>query len=563
MWWASIGADEVRLAWHDSRRAPGWLTVGAIAVFWPVSGFSLLPVTVAVGAWVALMMSTRGIWRWRTRRAVRRLGRRAIGVLALAVLAWEAGLWGWLLAVGLWLIGAGLTDQWRARERLLSWLVDRVAATVREDPERFDVVAADWAGTRLVAAEVEYGTGIRAEEPAVRDKVAAAISWALRHEGRYRVNWPAGTTRLEISADPPLPRSVDEQDFGDVPGIPIGVTDEEHAHGFVDSIDPDSGDLVTSLPIAMVNPADAQKHYMVIGGTGAGKSVWMRGFIARALRMKFFPGGVFILDGKSGSDFVVFEGREGVHCVARDPEEWSKAIREIVSLMRSRYDEDAEYQRGNRSKPAMPRYLVVIDEIQVIREILGKADFDPFLQQISRQMRASEGRLMIATQRPDTDDSMPGPVRDMLEERIVLGFVSPEGARMAFGKDWRVLVDDYGASSVPGRGMARVGGTILRLQGFHLRSIREHPEVERYYPPKVGQDAADAAERAGTPRARWAPPTATPDPPPGVPAGVGESQPDAANGETEKADRTTTDGADTPPRGDQGGAAPRRPRTTV
>ncbi len=87
-------------------------------------------------------------------------------------------------------------------------------------------------------------------------------------------------------------------------------------------------------------------------------------------------------------------------------------------MMRGRYDEDAEYHRGHRGKPSNPRWLIVLDEVQEIRRVLGKKVLDPFLQQISRQVRAANGRLVVVTQRPDTEDAIPGAVRDMLEDRI-------------------------------------------------------------------------------------------------------------------------------------------------
>ena len=58
------------------------------------------------------------------------------------------------------------------------------------------------------------------------------------------------------------------------------------------------------------------------GGTGAGKSNFTRSFVARSLRMGWVPGDCFILDGKADSDYIVFVGREGVRCVAREPAEW-------------------------------------------------------------------------------------------------------------------------------------------------------------------------------------------------------------------------------------------------
>jgi hypothetical protein len=163
----------------------------------------------------------------------------------------------------------------------------------------------------LTWCEIDHRGVIREEESTVRDRIAAAASWSLRHLGRYTVSWVPGTNAFEIQADPLLPTSVDEQHWGELPGIPIGVTDLASADGVVETIDATTGDLLVSLPVKLINPADSEKHLLVIGGTGSGKSNFTRGFIARALRMGWFPGGVFIFDGKGGSDYIPFEGRVG------------------------------------------------------------------------------------------------------------------------------------------------------------------------------------------------------------------------------------------------------------
>jgi DNA segregation ATPase FtsK/SpoIIIE-like protein len=206
-------------------------------------------------------------------------------------------------------------------------------------------------------------------------------------------------------------------------------------------------------------------------------------------------------------------------------------------MMRARYDEDAAYHRGQRGKPELPRWLVVLEEIQEIRTVLGKKVVDPFLQQISRQIRASNGRLVVVTQRPDTDDAIPGAVRDMLEERIILGFVSGTGARMVLDKDWQAVTDEYGHTPVPGRGMGRVTGRLVRLQSFRLDLPREHPELEVFYPPATGpvatEDRSAQEHRSGTlpdTQTRWAPPPVqaddeAPTPPSGVPTAADTSQP--------------------------------------
>jgi hypothetical protein len=87
--------------------------------------------------------------------------------------------------------------------------------------------------------------------------------------------------------------------------------------------------------------------------------------------MGWFPGGVFLFDGKGGSDCIPFEDWIGVHCVARDPEAWAEHMPQVAAMMRSRYDEDAEYHRGHSPRPNHPRYLVVLDEVQEIRGTLG------------------------------------------------------------------------------------------------------------------------------------------------------------------------------------------------
>lgn len=502
-WWYSATALELRAAYVDARRAPGIVVAGMVAVCWPLSGFSWIPVAVAVvAAWVTLRL-TRRLW-WRTRIRVRRWSYPVIGLGALVTLVIEAGPRAWLLSIGLWLITAGLTDTIRARRRLTDWLIQHLARTTRTDIEEWRTGSAEWDGRTLLNAELRFGNSVRAEEPAVRERVTQAVSWSLRHSGRYNVEWPAGTSSAVIRALPILPTHVDEQHWPDLPGIVIGVTDAETADGVVETIDAETKETITSHPVALIDPGDAERHYLVAGGTGAGKSVWCRGFISRGILKGWWPGGVYLFDGKAGSDFIPFENRQGVHCVARTPEEWAEWLPRIVAVMTNRYEEDAEYERGRRGKPDSPRYLVVFDEIQQIRASLGHETFDPLIQQIARQIRASNGRLLVATQRPDADDAIPGAVRDMLEDRIILGFLSAIGARMMLDHEWRAATDEYGAQTVPGRGIARIGGRIIRIQTPYLPRLRQHPQAAPLYPPMREKDAPDPApSQAAT--ARWAP----------------------------------------------------------
>ncbi|MFI6100826.1 hypothetical protein ACIA8G_35200 [Lentzea sp. NPDC051213] len=518
-WWFSVGGYDLRAAVYDARRAPGWVLLGFVAISWIATDFTLVPVGVAVGLWLVMMWLTRWL-HWWVRRRVRRWARPVVGLVALGWLALDAGVWVWVLALGLWLIIAGLSDTWRARNRLCAWVLASIARSARVDPGEFAVRRREWDGTRLVFAEVPFGDSVRVEEPAVRERIASAVRWSLRHAGDYSVSWPAGRAVFELKAAPALPVNITDLVWpSNLPGIPVGVTDEESATGIYEERDERTGEVLLRLPLLMIDPREEEKHLLVIGGTGAGKSHFTRGYIARGLSNGWFPGGAWILDGKSSSDYICFEGRRGVHCVAREPEEWLQALQQISAAMRARYDADAEYHRGNRPKPHQPPFLVVLEEVQEIRSVLGPKVLDPILQQLSRQLRASAGRLMVVTQRPDAEDAIPGAVRDMLEYRFVLGYVSPIGARMALGGDWRQAVDEYGAEPIPGRGLAVVG-KICRIQGLRIDLPREHPEMERLYPPKTGQstpgdggDGGDGGGGGGQPPAdplpsnviRWAP----------------------------------------------------------
>jgi hypothetical protein len=568
-WWYSASAYEVRAAILDTGRHPGLVVLGMIAVFWPLAGFTWIPLAVAAGAWLAVYLCTRPV-RWWLRWRVRRAALPTIGVITLVVLTGQAGPFAWGIAIGLWLMVAGVTDNVRARRRLLAWVVQAVARAVRVDPTDLRVRRAEWDRRRLTWAEIDTRGRLRVEDPAVRERVAGAVEWSLRHAGGHTVTWPAGLNTFEITADPPLPELVDEQHWpADLPGIPIGVTDTANADGMVDTVDAVTGETVGSLPVLLIHPGHSQRHYLIVGGTGAGKSNFTRGLVARALRMGWFPGGAFIFDGKAGSDYIVFEGREGVRCVAREPQEWEENMTAVAEMMRTRYEEDAAYHRGQTGKPDHPRWLVVLEEIQEIRRTLGKKMVDPFLQQISRQVRAANGRLVVVTQRPDTEDAIPGAVRDMLEDRIILGFVSGTGARMVLEKDWQAVTDEYGQAPVPGRGLARITGRLVRIQGFRLDPPREHPELEVFYPPKATVSASRASaaaaatgdsdwQRSGTLPAtatRWAPnPPPEPTPAPDDPVD-GQIEEDAATprygvpiARSAPPDQRGDDG---PPRGDQ------------
>lgn len=504
-WWWSTGGYELRAAWRDLRRAPGvTLTVLAL-LLWPWAGFTMAPVLAGAVVWVLVWVVTWFLPSWRARRRARRWAQSVVVVLVLGWLALSAGIGGWLITLGLGLIAAAVTDTLRARRRVAAWVLGGIAAAARVDPASLRLHRPRWTDRRLDAAEIAYTDALRDSDPAVRDRIGEAVSWRLRHAGTYEINWPAsGVQAFELRRAASLPDYVIDQPWPlEVPGLPIAITDDRDADLIIEKYD-ESGQLATRIPVRLWTP-DAERHLLVVGGTGAGKTEFVRRLIAVCLRMRLFPGGTFLLDGKSSGSYACLVGREGVHMVAREPVEWLAGLQEVSGIMKARYEEQWNYRLGHGPKPDMPRLSLVLEECQEIRAQLG-SDADRFFSQLGRQCREAQITLILVTQRPDVKDAIPGAVRDMLEDRIVLGFVSPKGAQMALEEHWRDAVDNYGENLPHGRGVARLAGKYSRIQGFYAGDPIDRPESESLFPPKVGTQPAHTV--ALPPSARTALPVA-------------------------------------------------------
>ena len=483
-WWLSNGGYELRAAWRDLRRAPG-LTLAVLALLlWPWSGFTTTPVIAGAVVWLLIQLVTWFLPSWWLRRRVRRRTQPAIIALMLGWLALSVDLGGWLITLGLGLIATALTDEWRARRRVAAWLLGGIAGAARVDPASLRLHRPRWTHRRLDAAEVVYDSTLHDADPSVRERIGEAVSWRLRHAGTYEVNWPSGVQVFELRRAASLPDYVLDQLWPpDLPGLPIAITDDRDADLVIEQYD-SAGKVVSRLPVRLWTP-DAERHLLVVGGTGAGKTEFVRRLVAVCLRIGLFPGGVYLLDGKSSGSYACLVGREGVHMVAREPEEWRAGLQEVCSgIMKARYDAAWNYRLGRGPKPAMPRVALVLEECQEIRAQLG-SDADRFYDQLGRQCRESQITLILVTQRPDTKDAIPGPVRDMLEDRIVLGFVSQKGAQMALEDHWRDAVDPYGEKMPRGRGVARLAGKYSRIQGFYAGDPIDRPESEQFFPPKT------------------------------------------------------------------------------
>jgi hypothetical protein len=478
---------------------------------------------VAATGWVIVYVLAyigAAFWTLGRRRAAARL-RRVFGGIGLGVLALvlmflaHVGAWELLVTAGLLAGLAWLTRGRRMAARRRRWLLVHIAQAVGErydeDPKAWRVEHDTWDERgRLTGASVWYPARIRVADPGVRAAIERAVTWALRQyrDTQYTLRWRAGATVFSIGAEPPLPDYVADRAWPQLrAGILLGVC----AHAYADAIV--RGTELGDLGVRAWNP-DHERDLLIAGVKGSGKTVLARGIVVRGLRDGWWPGGVWILDGKGGADYASLDGREGVVVVARTPEQWSAALQHLVAVMEARYSQRYEYEAGSAPAPVHPRMGVVLDEVQAIRYALGDQAIAP-LDALARMARAANQSLIVATQRPDARDAIPGAIRDQLEDRVAVGWMSEQGARMVLDTAWRLVADPDGQTSMSGeaaqrprgRAVVRVAGRLCAIQIPDLPTPVHVPAVEALYPPR------DESDVPAPPRPR--PPKLATPPPPG------------------------------------------------
>lgn len=398
-----------------------------------------------------------------------------------------------LVTVVLIVLAVLITQATRGHARTLRWLAGHLAGATREfDPGSGDWVVknAEWDGERLISAEAWYPPTLRASDPQRRAAIDRAVMWAMRHESQtYGLEWPAGTRMARVVSEPPLPTKVMDGRWPELPGVVVGACALVHADSRVRQADD------TLLGLRTWNP-DAQRDLLIAGVKGAGKTILIRGLIVRGLTAGWFPGGALTIDGKASGDYASLEGRRGVLRVARTPAAWLEALRWIVALTQERYDADYEYQAGRRAeRPSFPRILLVIDEIQAVIGELGAEGLE-LINSLARMARGAMVSMIVATQRPDAKDAVPGAIRDQLEDRVAVGYMSPDGGRMVLDDAWSLVVSDddptgenANKTTPRGRAVVRIAGRLSRIQIPWLDSPVFDPGMEDLYPPRlVGAD---------------------------------------------------------------------------
>ncbi|MGH9380809.1 MAG: hypothetical protein ACRD2Z_09380 [Thermoanaerobaculia bacterium] len=495
---------------------------------------------VAAAGWVTCRMIAAGWVRYAKRSERPFLARRwrrivygwwHVATAVVVAVVGGIGAGGALLAAVLLVLAIAATSTLRARARTCRWLLIGLATpdsrSAREPGDLgWTVGETSWRRRDLAYAEIWHPADLRAYEDPARARVERAVRWALRHSGDYEIEWPPAARGLIVrrSAEEPLPDKLDDRPWpGELPGVLLGVTSEARATARVQFSPEDYPADAGPVPVLTWDP-DAERDLLVAGVKGSGKTTLMRGIIARSLAAGVIKDW-YILDGKSGADYAVFEGRRGVRAVGRDPGSWDRILREVIEIMERRYELAYQYESGKLAEPLdMPRFGLLLDELTNIRDELGAAAFDGYMRKLSRMLRAAVGTIVAGTQRPDVREALPGAARDQFEDRIACGWLSRVGAEMMLESDWRYITGDEDGEPVElprGRAAGRIAGRLCRLQIPWLGSPLKEPKSEALYPPKVITPETAPSPATPAPAAEPVPPATPPAPP--APAEVAQT----------------------------------------
>lgn len=214
-------------------------------------------------------------------------------------------------------------------------------------------------------------------------------------------------------------------------------------------------------------------HLLIAGGTGGGKTVFLRSLLVALLRL----GRVEILDPKQ-ADFVslkdlnVLKGR-----VTWETEEMAQRLIDLNHQMDERYElmrkisnERKEKELGAFYKYDLKPLFIMIDEfpslISAVEDLPQNAsvhymEFMSALKQLDLKGRQAGFYLIIATQNVKADD-LPSTIKDNMMLRITLGRVSSFTYATLFGEENKdkkfKYVEKIGANRIFGRGYYGIFG---------------------------------------------------------------------------------------------------------
>jgi len=218
-----------------------------------------------------------------------------------------------------------------------------------------------------------------------------------------------------------------------------------------------------------------QKHLLIAGTTGSGKSVVINGIITTLLYRFPHDAGLILIDPKR-VELSPYKNLPHTIKYASEPEDMVKALQLAMNICENRYKEMEK--RGERLYSGGDIY-VIIDEFADLVTTQKRAVL-PLIQRLGQIARASKIHLIIATQCP---------LRQIISTEIKVNFDSRVGLRTRSAQDSRNILGYAGLENLPAYGE----GIYLTPQEETLYKIPYVDEAEqkrlidwwlKQFPPK-------------------------------------------------------------------------------
>ncbi|MFZ2624381.1 MAG: FtsK/SpoIIIE domain-containing protein [Propionibacterium sp.] len=314
----------------------------------------------------------------------------------------------------------------------------------------------------LTSMMVKHTATARASIPSFRSRTDQIFQAMM--PGRWRSRWDLYGDKVIYEQRPQLPSKV-------LRPAPITDTEDPRFFQIPLGVDEDSRTLAWDLRSSM-------PHLMVIGKTGKGKTVVLRG-IAYEVAARGWP--IWIADPKR-IEMLALRRIPGIQLVATTVEDQVVMVMKAWEEMENRYRKIEE--EGARTSD-FPRQFILVDEFAEFskrvdmwwariktRGMPSKCPVFEKFDSLVRLARKANMHMVIGLQRPDVSFFGGGEVRDNFDARVSLGRLSPDGSQMMWGSS--------------------LGTTVPQVRGRAIASASEDDvrEIQTFWMPDPGDPLA-------------------------------------------------------------------------